>query len=277
MMAQVNTEKNRDRIKSAIGVAAFHALLGYALIVGLGYDVAEDVGENLKLFDVLPEPPPPPVVEPARAEPRNEKPKTENPEGAASPKNLKDTPSPIVAPPPVIRLEVPPPIVAAPVAGQGNSASAGASDVRGPGIGSGGEGTGTGSGAAGTGTGGGGGGGTGRGLRWIRGSIRNSDYPPAAARAGIGGTVSLRFIVAANGRVTQCAVTRSSGNADLDSTTCRLIKERFRYKPTRDARGRAVPDTVTGEHEWEIRQRDGPAMGEEAREVDSSDDVDSPY
>lgn len=277
MLAQLNTEKNRDRMKSAIGVAAFHALLGYALIVGLGYKVPDEVRENLKLFDVLPEPPPPPLVEPARPEPKNEEPKAENPEGAASPKNLKDTPSPVVAPPPVIRLIVPPPIIAAPVAGQGNSVSAGASDVRGPGMGSGGEGMGTGSGAAGDGTGGGGGGGTGRGLRWIKGGIRNSDYPRAAALAGVGGTVGLRFVVGANGRVTRCTITRSSGNADLDSTTCRLIKDRFRYRPARDPRGRAVPSTVNGEHEWQVRQVERPALEEEARDGDSYDDEDPPY
>jgi protein TonB len=58
------------------------------------------------------------------------------------------------------------------------------------------------------------------------------------------------FTVGANGRVTRCAVTRSSGVAELDALTCRLIEERFRYRPTTDRFGRPVPDEVEGEHEW---------------------------
>jgi protein TonB len=73
-------------------------------------------------------------------------------------------------------------------------------------------------------------------------------------KAGIGGTVYMRFVVGTNGRVTDCSVTRSSGNVELDETTCRLIMQRFRYEPTRDAKGRAVPDVVTGEHVWSVTQ-----------------------
>ena len=60
MMLQVKQE-NRDRIKSAVVVAAFHALLGYALLAGLGFDVPAQVSERLKLFDAVEEPPPPPA------------------------------------------------------------------------------------------------------------------------------------------------------------------------------------------------------------------------
>ncbi|MDP8913855.1 MAG: energy transducer TonB, partial [Pseudomonadota bacterium] len=179
MMLQVKQE-NRDRIKSAIGVAAFHALLGYALITGLGFDVVTQVSNELKLFDAVEEPPPPPAEPPPPKKTSSAAPKPKDPEGAASPANLKNTPSEIVAPPPEIRLEVPPPVIAAPVAGQGAAPAAGAATVPGPGTGSGGIGTGLGSGNQGTGTGGGGGGG-GRGTpaRWLRGSITDRDYPDA--------------------------------------------------------------------------------------------------
>ncbi|MBO0123988.1 energy transducer TonB, partial [Streptococcus pneumoniae] len=93
--------------------------------------------------------------------------------------------------------------------------------------------SGTGSGSGGDGNGPGGGGGT--VLRLLEGSITGRDYPRAAAEAGASGTVGLRFTVGVNGRVTDCRVTRSSGNADLDETTCKLIKRRFRYAPSRDA------------------------------------------
>jgi protein TonB len=253
MMLQMNSE-NRDRLKSAAGVAAFHALLGYAFLTGLGYEVANSVGEELKMFDVFEEPPPPPAEPPPPEKVlKSAKPKPKDPEGAASPPNLKNTPSPIVAPPPEIRIEVPPPVIAAPVAGQGSAFSAGAAEVPGPGTGRGGQGTGLGSGSQGTGTGGGGGGiGVGTRARWIRGRIVDSDYPRSAFEARISGTVFLRFVVAPDGRVSDCTVTRSSGSAALDATTCRLIKQRFRYRPARNEWGRPVPDTIRGQHVWEL-------------------------
>jgi protein TonB len=252
MMLQVKQE-NRDRIKSAVVVAAFHALLGYALLTGLGFDVPARVSERLKLFDAFEEPPPPPAEPPRPEKKTPADPKPKDPEGAASPANLKNTPSEIVAPPPEIRLKVPPPVIAAPVAGQGAAPAAGAAPVPGPGTGSGGIGTGLGSGNQGTGTGGGGGGG-GRATpaRWLRGSITDRDYPEAAYDRRISGTVFLRFVVDPTGRVSECTVTRSSGSRELDATTCRLILGRFRYRPARDAEGNPIVSVVRGEHQWEV-------------------------
>jgi protein TonB len=257
-MAQL-TQERRDRIKSAVAVAALHAMLGYALMMGLGFNVAHGVSENLKLFDVSDDPPPPPpLVEPAKTPESSDDPKPKDPEGAASPPNLKDTPSPVVAPVPKVRLPVPPPVTAAPVTGQGNAVSMGAAEVRGPGTGSGGIGTGSGSGISGNGGGGGGGGGTGLGgrARWISGGIDPMDYPEAAIRARASGTVGLRFVVGPSGRVTDCAVTRSSGVPSLDKATCRLILRRFRYRPARDDEGRPTSETVVGKHEWVYEERE---------------------
>ena len=253
MLVEVNKE-NRDRIKSAVVVSAFHALLGHAFLTGLGFEVARSVSDEMKMFDVFEKPPPPPA-EPAPPEKvvETEVAKPKDPEGAASPANLKDTPSPVVAPPPEIRLPVPPPVIAAPVAGQGNAASAGAADIPGPGTGRGGQGDRLGSGAYGNGTGGGGGGiGRPARARLIRGSIHDSDYPPRAFEARKSGTVYLRFVVAPTGRVSDCRVTRSSGSPDLDAVTCRLIMNRFRYRPARDTQGRPIAETISGEHLWEL-------------------------
>jgi protein TonB len=251
------TQENRARIQSAAGVGLLHALLGYAFLIGLGFDLPAPGKEELQIFDVFEEEPPPPSVPPPPekvAKSTREKPK--DPEGAASPPNLKDTPTQIVAPPPEIRIPVPPPIAAAPIAGQGNAAAAGAAELPGPGTGRGGTGTGLGSGTYGNGTGGGGGGaGRGARARWVSGRIYDEDYPDREYRQRIGGTVYLRFIVAPSGRVGECRVTRSSGSAALDSTTCRLIQRRFRYRPARDGLGRPVAETVTGQHIWEV----GPA------------------
>ena len=245
-MLQV-TERNRERIASIVGVALFHAMLGYALLNGLGADVVARAEESLTLFDVLDLPPPPAkTAPPSKAEVDRARPK--DPEGAASPANLRATPTAIVAPKPEIRLPPPPQIVAALAAGEGNAAAAGAADVRGPGTGSGGQGTGLGSGLRGTGIGGGNGG-SGVRARWVRGRISDADYPLDVM---VGGTVYLRFVVSPDGRVSNCAVTRSSGNAKLDATTCRLIMQRFRYRPARNAQGKAIPEVIRGEHSWEV-------------------------
>lgn len=245
--------ENRDRLRSAGAVGLLHAALGYLLLTGLGFAPSRAVPEALKLLNLTEEPPPPPA-EPARpsVEPKTRKARPKDPEGAASPPNKKNTPTEIMAPPPEIRLPVPPPIPVAPAPGQGSAAAAGAATVPGPGTGAGGLGTGLGSGRFGTGTGGGGGGGRPTRARWISGSIRGSDYPDSAYRSRIGGTVHLRFTVAPSGRVSDCAVTRSSGSRELDSVTCRLIMARFRYRPARNAEGRPIAETIAGEHVWEV-------------------------
>lgn len=234
----------RGRIASAAGAAAVQALFAWVLIAGLTVGVPRSIGDPLKLFSVTPPPPPPPRTTP---EPRSA---THKKSGKASPANLRAKPAEIVAP----KVEIPPPpppVVAAPKAGPGTAPSAGAAPVPGPGTGAGGIGNGNGSGGEGDGDGDGG-----SPLELIKGHIKDSDYPHEAYKAGASGTVYLRFIVGVNGRVTSCTVTRSSGNADLDNTTCRLIMERFRYRPTRDRNGKAIPDEVTGFHRWELWRRD---------------------
>lgn len=234
-------------------VRAIHALLGYLLLTGLGFAVPIPGRDELKLIDFLEEPPPP--AEPARPEKVREsrKAKPKDPEGAAAPPNLKDTPTQIVAPKPEIVIPVPPPIRAAPVPGQGNAPAAGAAEIVGPGTGRGGIGTGLGSGTQGTGTGGGGGGiGRATPAVQIAGSIGPEDYPEEALRRRATGTVYMRFVVAPNGRVTECAVTRSSGSPALDETTCRLIVRRFRYRPARDGTGRPVRYVFRGDFLWDM-------------------------
>ena len=176
MMLRLEPEHG-DRLKSAGAVGLLHALIGYVLLTGLGYGPSAAVPDALKLFNVAEAPPPPPPARPARpdVEKKVRKAKPKNAEGAASPANLRNTPTQIVAPPPEIRIPVPPIIPTAPVAGQGSAMAAGAANVPGPGTGSGGIGNGLGSGRFGNGTGGGGGGGRGAPARWLSGSITDSD------------------------------------------------------------------------------------------------------
>ena len=237
----------RDRIKAVAGVAALHALLFYAFISGLGIDRRAELGDPLKVFDVSEAPPPPEESVPAKVA-------VAAPEGAASPPSLKARATPVVAPPPLIPLHVPPPLAAAPepTPAVGDDRSTGASAVDGPGTGSGGEGAGTGSGGQGAGTGGG----LAARARRVGGAINGAtDYPRQARRAGIQGSVSVRFTVETDGTVSDCRVTRSSGHDELDATTCRLIERRFRYEPARDFAGRPVPEDVSRTFDWLLPSR----------------------
>ena len=226
----------RSRIAAAAGVAALHVLIGYGLITGLGIGAIRHAAQQMKLFTLEPERPPPlekpvPAKTAARAPVKRQ----------SSPKNLKAEPTPLVTPSTVVRLSSP--MVAAPVAGQGLEASAGASDSAGPGIGAGGSGSGS------------GGGGLAARAERIAGRLLDSDYPRAVRRAGIEGIVYVRFTVRPDGGVGACAVTRSSGSKMLDETTCRLIQRRFRYRPARDAQGRPIADEVSNFYEWRLGPR----------------------
>lgn len=238
--------QRRDRIKAGLGAAALQAVFAYALIAGLKPDFARVVSERLTTFNVSIPPPPPPEQQPPDIA-------ATEPEGAAAPPNLRSRPTPVVAPPPEIRLPVPPPIAAAPKRApvEGSDNSAGAAAVAGPGTGAGGTGSGTGSGGAGTGTGSGLGG---RAQR-IGGRLLNRDYPRAALAAGAEGVIQVRFVVGTDGRVRGCTVVRSTGNEDLDRTTCRLVEQRFRFRPARDAAGRPIEESGYTMFEWSLPRR----------------------
>jgi protein TonB len=234
---------SRERMLSALGVGLVHALIGYALITGLRFELPQRVADELKLIEVLP------PAEPPRPLPRVEhKVEAERPEGEASPPNLRAEPTQIVLPPPRLPVPTPNPMTVAPIAGTGNAPSAGSADIPGPGYGAGGWGDGRGAGGFGDGDGGGG---------WTpprhrKGRIRDSDYPAAAGEEGLGGTVGVRFVVEPDGRVSRCDVERSSGVPALDDRTCALIVQRFRYEPSRDPDGRPVRATIVQNHTWVI-------------------------
>ncbi|WP_420137768.1 energy transducer TonB, partial [Sphingomonas sp.] len=200
----------RERLAAGFGVAAIELAIGLALLLGLATQLAPPAEAPATLLDV-----PPPLPMPTA----RERPHARAHTGRPAPRNLRATPSALVVPPPIIPLAPPPPILAPPVAATGAAPQAGASDLPGPGTGAGGVGNGLG--------GGGNGDGDGYPPRHIRGRIRDGDFPRALAEAGAGGTVGVRYRVGVDGRVSDCLVTASSGNADLDALTCRLIQQRF--------------------------------------------------
>ena len=235
---------DRDRLVSAAGAVALPALGILALLHGLAISFPRVIDDELASFAVSVDPPPPPIV---RIEPARQR--IKRPEGAAAPPNLRSVATEIAAPEPVVVTPPPPPlVVVAPVPSIGADATSGASDRVGPGTGAGGIGNGRGSGSGGDGDGGGWEDET--PPRWVSGRLRFSDLPDDWDRAGNGRPVEVRYTVGVDGRARDCRIDRSSGSRQIDALTCRLIEQRFRYRPSRDARGRAVPSTIVESHSW---------------------------
>jgi protein TonB len=211
-MAYADQPMSRGKLTSIIIVVVLHALLGYAFITGLAYNVIKSVPTVLETFDVD-EPKPP-----------EEKPPPPPPE--------KELPPPPQAPPPVVAVQsvapapqivtqpniptppapvITPPAPAAPQVAQPFKL---------------------------------------RGDR--RSLITNDDYPPVAQRAGEEGATGAAWDVTADGRVENCRVTSSSGSSTLDATTCQLITRRFRYKPAVDANGQPMRASDSQRIVWKI-------------------------
>ena len=181
------------------------------------------------------DPPPPP--EPDAVE-----------EGAAAETSRGETAEPS-SPEPLAPLASPTPAEPAPDAGSGAASGLGA--AAGSGAGTGGEGAGSGAGRGGAGRGAG----TVTPPVRIAGALSNADYRRVGPPQGAGGTVSIAFRVRPDGRVDACRVERSSGWAVLDAATCRLVTERFRFRPAMTAGGRPVESTLQTSFTWGTRRR----------------------
>ena len=229
---------------SGFGAAGIVGLIAYALLIGLMADRRIRQQLSMVLIDLPALQPPPPPTPTPKVEPRKKTPAAKR---SPSPRNLKNKATEVVAPPPVIRLPVPQPVVTAPKAGPGTGPSTGASNRPGPGQGAGG---------IGNGDGGGGDGGDGDGEdtppEWIRGELDYADLPDGLRAAGLRASVGVRYSVETNGRVGTCSITASSGNAELDRLTCALIQRRFPFDPSRDPDGRPVRSIIVERHSWEV-------------------------
>ncbi|MEA3053890.1 MAG: periplasmic protein TonB [Sphingomonadales bacterium] len=80
--------------------------------------------------------------------------------------------------------------------------------------------------------------------------VSDEDYPSSAVRNEEQGTTRFRLAVGPDGRVTECTVTGSSGSSALDSTTCRLMRQRARFAPAKDSDGRPTSDTALSAIRW---------------------------
>jgi TonB family protein len=103
--------------------------------------------------------------------------------------------------------------------------------------------------------------------------IHTDDYPAAALRNEDQGLVMVVLEIGPNGRVSGCEVTFSSESSALDAATCRLFRNRARYRPGRNADDEPVaarlrervrwvlpPDTILFQASYalvQVRQVDG--------------------
>ena len=245
----------KERLTSLAGVALLHLVLGWALLLSLAPALVKSVSEPLGVFNIreVPPPPPEPEVEPVavRVAQPAPAPAPAKASGMAAPVALRREAPPVVAPKRVVEDNVAPPVAAGLVPASAGSSGTFSSDSEGSGTGSGGSGSGSGSGTAGSGMGGGGSGGAGKAVKRAElrgGTITRRDYPKAAN--GAQGAVEMELAISPSGAVTGCTVTRSSRNAVLDAATCRLVRQRFRFTPARDAEGNAVADVKGWRQRW---------------------------
>ena len=232
-MSEARTGVNRrTKALTLAGVAVLHIGLIAALISAFGVDVVVQTVKSLTAFDVpVPSTPPPPPPEPVT--------QTSKPQGAAAPPAPRATPRPRPTPTIVI-VPKPAPTTSA----TGTAVNSGAS-AAGKGSGGGGLGSGTGSGGRGNGSGSG----MVKRAEKTGGELRTKDFPRSGANDRDGKFITVRFVVGTDGRVDNCRVVRSSGSAEADAITCRLIEKRFRYRPALDAVGNPVREE-TGWKQW---------------------------
>ena len=80
----------------------------------------------------------------------------------------------------------------------------------------------------------------------------DEDYPVSALRSRAQGSVTFVAVAGADGVIRNCAIRVSSGSADLDAATCRILTQRARFSPALDKDGHAVDEQVSGKIRWRI-------------------------
>jgi protein TonB len=218
----------RTKLGVAVVVLLFHAVAILALIRAFAPDLtARAVETVVSTFTVTVTTPPPP-------EPAKEIEKA----GAAGDQGKKAVAREVKAEKPRVAIAKTP---APKAASSGNADTSGAREA-GSGTGAGGSGSGTGSGSGGSGSGGG----MVSKAVHVSGQINNArDFPvpPGGREARVGKSVILALTVNTDGRATGCRIYRSSGLPETDDITCRLAKERLRFRPATNSLGEPIVST----------------------------------
>ena len=228
----------RPSLPVLAGIVLLHVALFYGLIQALAPNlVSLDSGPSFSAFELSVPPSPTPTPEqtstaaPAPGPPDQQA-------GDEGDPGERAVASAVTAPQPPIPL---PSRSAAPrAASTGTASRSGASDA-GDGTGASGNGQGTGAGGDGQGSGGGGGIATGPTLARSITNVSAFPIPPGGRQARVGKRTNVMLDVSAQGRVTGCRVTQSSGFPDTDAKVCQLAYDQIRFEPARDAAGNPLP------------------------------------
>jgi periplasmic protein TonB len=215
-MAYADQEVSGNKIAAFVVVALLHLILGYALVTGLAYEGLKQVAKKLTTVEIK----------------KDEKKEEKKP----PPPPKKVAPPPIVAPPPKVNISTappaietvvtpqppPPPVIAvappAPAAPPPPRIQPKAASPKGnPG-------------------------------NWAT----TNDYPTRALREERAGVTGFRVTVSAEGRVTSCDITSSSGSPDLDEATCSNVSRRARFNPATDGEGQPTTGAYNGRVRWVI-------------------------
>lgn len=213
-MAYADQKMSSRKLSAIVAVAILHVLLAYALVSGLAVRVAQAVQEDLTVFDVEDEPPPPEEELPPPP-----------PDVPIPPPPVVVTPPPpvvisrpTVAPRPVVPRPAPPPPAPPPPPPPPPPSQAQPAQPRG------------------------------NAGRWVT----TNDYPSASLRNEEQGSASFRLSIGADGRVTNCTITSSTGFSRLDSETCRQLTRRARFSPALDNAGNPTTGSYSSTIRWEI-------------------------
>lgn len=235
MSSYRGTADRPDQAKAIAAVIAVHVALAAIILTGLNVRMVRSAVEHLTTINIREPPPPPPVRPPPAPRPQQAK----KPAGAPAP---KAEPTPVVAPQP--KIPAPTPIPAAKIAATGSASSSGAGT----------SGTGTGAGGAGNGPGGGGYGDYSRftPARLIT-PLRNRDYQALTGNRLPSGSGDVAIMVGPSGRISNCRIIRSSGDAYVDSGLCPLLASRLFFSPARDDQGRPISYSTNFHAQWSLR------------------------
>lgn len=214
-MSYSDQPMSRGRVWSIVAVAILHGLLAYAFVSGLAYRFVKSVTEDMKTFDVKDEPPPPPEQPPPPPEQQ-----TSPPPLTAPPMERQILTAAPLAPPP---SPIPPPFNPPP-APPAPPAPPPPPRVIPPQ----------------------------RARANLNSYFSTDDYPAAALRTNDEGSTGFRLTIGPSGRVSDCAITSSSGSAALDQATCRILRSRARYTPARDTSGNPTSGTDSGRVTWRL-------------------------
>ncbi|MEO0462369.1 MAG: TonB family protein [Pseudomonadota bacterium] len=211
-MAYADQEMSGSKVTSIIIVALIHVVIGYLLISGLAVSAVKEIAKTVTTIDIEEEPPPPEEPD----EPPPEQPQeTAPPPPVAPPPPISIAPAPppiqtqpTIPPPAPPALTIPPPAPPAPpppppAPPPPPSLAKGASP---------------------------------KGQRRWASRIQDN-YPPRALREEVEGTVGVRVTIGANGRVSGCSVSRSSGSSVLDQAACKGMTRYARFNPALDDAG----------------------------------------